>query len=309
MTRSARTTEAQRPKRALVRNMSGAAATAPPEAPEVILEARPALDFLVSLMLDTDSELLPADRAWYDASRASLSDALRRDLARVLGDDVKGICGAIVPLVIEDPAVRSSADVVALAGRIDPRDLLDTFSDGDDMKAAIALARRVLDGEREERDRAVSPLAGGAASRHRPPPRRSRPRAPGPAPRPPGVARALRADRGPRGAHGGTRRRRAARRSRAPPPRRLRGADDGRGSLGPRAGHAPPLPEPELLHAALQLHLRRPRLAHVRLPARRVRPRRRRRRGAGRQRSPLQGPGRREPAADPPLPRRRAIST
>ena len=156
MTRSARTTEAQRPRRALVRNMSGAAAAAPPEAPEVILEARPALDFLVSLMLDTDSELLPADRAWYDASRASLSDALRRDLARVLGDDVKGICGAIVPLVIGDPAVRSSADVVALAGRIDPRDLLDTFSDGDDMKAAIALARRVLDGEREERDRAVS---------------------------------------------------------------------------------------------------------------------------------------------------------
>ncbi|HYN48157.1 MAG TPA: metalloregulator ArsR/SmtB family transcription factor [Candidatus Nanopelagicales bacterium] len=155
MPRSARTTEAQRPRRALVRNMSGAAAASPPEVPEVILEARPALDFLVSLMLDTESELLPSDRAWYDASRASLSDALRRDLARVLGDDVKGICGAIVPLVIEDPAVRSSADVVALAGRIDPRDLLDAFGDGDEMKGAIALARRVLDGEREERDRAV----------------------------------------------------------------------------------------------------------------------------------------------------------
>lgn len=156
MARSARTTEAPRPNRALVRNMSGAAAASPPEAPSVILEARPAIDFLVSLMLDTDSELLPADRAWYDASRISLSDALRRDLAHVLGDDGKGIGAAIVPLVVEDPAVRSSADVVALAGRIGPRDLLNACCDSDDMKGAIALAQRVLDGEREERDRAVA---------------------------------------------------------------------------------------------------------------------------------------------------------
>ena len=158
MARPARTTEGPQSNRALVRNMAGVAAAPPLAAPEVILEARPAVDFLVSLMLDTDSDLLPADRAWYDASRASLSDALRRDLAHVLGDERqgKGIGGAIVPLAIEDPAVRSSADVVALAGRIGAHDLLDASCDGDEMRDAIALAQRVVTGERELRDEAVA---------------------------------------------------------------------------------------------------------------------------------------------------------
>jgi DNA-binding transcriptional ArsR family regulator len=137
--------------------MTGAAA-ASPLAPEVILEARPAIDFLVSLMLDTDSDLLAADRTWYDASRASLSEALRRDFARVLGDERqgKGVGASIIPLVVEDAAVRSSADVVAMAGRIGARDLIGGFCDSDDMKDAVALAQRVLDGERGERDRTVA---------------------------------------------------------------------------------------------------------------------------------------------------------
>ena len=158
MARSARTAEAPRSNRALVRNMTGAAPVQAPAAPEVILEARPAIDFLVSLMLDTDSELLPADRAWYDASRASLSDALRRDLAHMLGDEHqgKGVCGAIVPLVVENPAVRSAADVVALAGRIGARELLGASGDSDQTKDAVALGQRVLDGERELRDEAVA---------------------------------------------------------------------------------------------------------------------------------------------------------
>lgn len=158
MARSARTTVEPRSNRALVRTMSGAAAASPPAAPEVILEARPAIDFLASLMLDTESELLPADRAWFEGSRASLSDALRRDLAHVFGEEGKdkAIGGAIVPLVVENPAVRTSADVVALAARIGPRDLLDACCDSDDMQDAVALARRVLGGEREERDRAMA---------------------------------------------------------------------------------------------------------------------------------------------------------
>lgn len=158
MARSARTTDAPRSNPALVRDMSGAVASPSPAAPEVILEARPAIDFLVSLMLDTDSELLPADRTWYDESRASLSDALRRDLAHVMGDEHggKGVGAAIVSLVVQDPAVRSSADVVALAGRIGARDLLDAWCDGGDTKDAVALARRVLAGERELRDEAVA---------------------------------------------------------------------------------------------------------------------------------------------------------
>ncbi len=158
MARPARTPEAPTSKRGLVRNMTGTPPAEPAAAPEVVLEARPAIDFLVSMMLDTDSELLPADRAWYDESRASLSDALRRDLARVLGDDRqgKGIGAAIVPLAVEDPAVRSSADVVALAGRLAARDLLGACCDHEEMNEASALSGRVLDGERELRDEAVA---------------------------------------------------------------------------------------------------------------------------------------------------------
>ena len=158
MASSTRTTDAPMPKRALVRNMTGSAPSSTAAAPQVILEARPAVDFVVSLMLETDSELLPADRAWFEASRASLSDALRRDLAHVLGDgqDGSGVSMAIMPLAVQDPAVRSSADVVALAGRLEAGDLLDAFCGSDDTKEAVGLAQRVLAGDREARDRAVA---------------------------------------------------------------------------------------------------------------------------------------------------------
>jgi DNA-binding transcriptional ArsR family regulator len=156
MARPARPTEAPRPNRALVRDMTGSATAAASAAPEVILEARPALDFLVSLMLDTDSDLLPGDRAWLDASRGSLSAPLRRDLVRVLGDEDRGVGWAIVALVVEDSAIRSSAQVVKLASRIGAGDLLGTLHGDDDPKDRVVVARRVLDGERGLRDEAVA---------------------------------------------------------------------------------------------------------------------------------------------------------
>jgi DNA-binding transcriptional ArsR family regulator len=61
-----------------------------------------------------------------------------------------------MPLVVEDPAVRSAADVVALASRIGARELLGASGDSDETKDAVALARRVLDGERALRDEAVA---------------------------------------------------------------------------------------------------------------------------------------------------------
>jgi DNA-binding transcriptional ArsR family regulator len=148
--------EASTIRQALVRNMAGSPAPSP--VPEVFLEARPAVDFLVSLMLDTEAELLPADRAWFDASRASLSDALRRDLARAFGDGHPGKCvgASIIPLAVQDPSVRSSADVVALAGRIGAGDLLGACCASEDVADAVALSRDVLDGARDERDRAVA---------------------------------------------------------------------------------------------------------------------------------------------------------
>jgi DNA-binding transcriptional ArsR family regulator len=156
MVRPARTEDAPKPNRALVRNMTGGPPAPPPTAPEVILEARSAIDFMVSLMLDTDSDLLGEDRSWLETSRASLSDALRRDIARVLGDDAKGIGWAMVTLIVEDPGVRSSADVVALAARIVARDLLAASCDSDETRDAGALAQRVLDGESNLRDQAVA---------------------------------------------------------------------------------------------------------------------------------------------------------
>src|SRR5674476_1122554 len=82
---------------ALVRELSprGGAAR-----PEVILEARTALDFLVSLVGDTEPELLSADAAWYTAARDSLSAPLRRDMERAFGhqEAAKGIAGwALIP--------------------------------------------------------------------------------------------------------------------------------------------------------------------------------------------------------------------
>lgn len=156
MARPARTATTARPTRALVRDMSGGAAA--PAAPEVILEARPAVDFLVSLMLDTESELLPADRSWLDEARSSLSDGLRRDHARLFGSSPagKGLGGALVPLAMQDTTVRTAADVVALAGRLEARDLVTMACEDDELQVPLGLAMRVLDGETALRDDAVA---------------------------------------------------------------------------------------------------------------------------------------------------------
>ena len=104
MARPARTTRWRRPSPS-ARAQHDRREPAPAAAPEVVLEARPAVDFLVSLMLDTESELLPADRAWFDESRASLSDALRRDLPGSSGARrmARASAGAIVPLADGGP--------------------------------------------------------------------------------------------------------------------------------------------------------------------------------------------------------------
>ncbi len=158
MARTAQAPEAPRASRPLVRDMTGTGSSTVATAPEVLLEARPAVDFVVSLMLDTEPELLPADQDWLAASRASLSDALRRDLTRVIGDGLgsEGIGRAIAPLVVEAPEVRTVADVLALAARLTARDLVRSCCDGEETRAAVDLAIRVLDGEPDQRDAAVA---------------------------------------------------------------------------------------------------------------------------------------------------------
>src|SRR5450759_2195912 len=107
---------------ALVRELSPRGGTA---RPEVVLEARTALDFLISLVGDTEPELLPADAAWRTAARDSLSAPLRRDMERAFGhtEAAKGIAGwALIPLVITESAARTAADAVALAGKVTPHE-------------------------------------------------------------------------------------------------------------------------------------------------------------------------------------------
>ena len=132
---------------ALVRELSPRGGTT---RPEVILEVRTALDFLVSLVGDTEPELLPVDAAWYTAARDSLSAPLRRDMERAFGhqEAAKGIAGwALIPLVIADRGVRTVADVVALAGKVSARELIGSACDDEERSETRALADRYFAGE------------------------------------------------------------------------------------------------------------------------------------------------------------------
>ena len=132
---------------ALVRELSPRGGTA---RPEVVLEARTALDFLISLVGDTEPELLPADAAWRTAARDSLSAPLRRDMERAFGhtETAKGIAGwALIPLVITESAARTAADVVALAGKVTPHELIGSVCDDEETMQTRGLADRYFAGE------------------------------------------------------------------------------------------------------------------------------------------------------------------
>ncbi len=137
----------------LVRELTPRAAAAKPE---VILEARTAIDFLVSLVGDTEPELLPADRAWWTSAREALSVSVRRDLARAFGqsdDHHKGIVGwALIPLLIPRPEVRTASDVVAFSATVTAPDLLSAACVEDDMPTTRELCTRYFAGEAAVRD-------------------------------------------------------------------------------------------------------------------------------------------------------------
>jgi DNA-binding transcriptional ArsR family regulator len=126
--------------------------------PELILEARPALDFLVSLVSDTTPELLSQDIDWLAEARGSLSAALRRDLERAFGHgEESSILGwSLLPLVIVDPSVRTSADVVSFAGRVKVADLVLAACDDGDPGDMGALAERYFAGETDVREALVA---------------------------------------------------------------------------------------------------------------------------------------------------------
>src|SRR5512140_924670 len=146
---------------ALVRELSSRVGST---RPEVVLEVRTALDFLISLVGDTEPELLPADAAWRTASNESLSAALQRDRQRVFEhhDGSRGIAGwALIPLVIADREVRTAADVVALAGKVSARDLIGSACDDEELDGTRALADRYFAGELALHDEMVASAPDG----------------------------------------------------------------------------------------------------------------------------------------------------
>ena len=150
-------------RKAAVRDLSTRTAAEPVA---VEFDVRTAFEFIVSLVIQEEPELLPEDAAWLAATRDGLSDALRRDLRRAFGDPESGGAGvsmALMPLVVADRSVRTAADVVALAGRLVAEDLVvgatcemsDHTHDEGDHGRARALAARALAGEADARDELV----------------------------------------------------------------------------------------------------------------------------------------------------------
>lgn len=159
MARTVQQSAIPRPARPLVRDLTGAA-PALAGVPEVVLDPRPVYDFFLSLVAEPDAEILPADRGWIEASRASLSAPLQRDLALTFchNETCKSYGTTLIDLVAEDPTVRTSADAVTLVARLKAEDLMGAGHDWDDaaQQAAVELGRRVLAGERELLDETLA---------------------------------------------------------------------------------------------------------------------------------------------------------
>jgi DNA-binding transcriptional ArsR family regulator len=159
MTTQARPRTASAPparRQALVRDFSTAPATS--SEPHITFDARPAYDFLVSLMVELPAEVLPEDAAWLEASRASLSDGLKRDLRRTFDHEDQMIAAgmALIPLVVDDARVRTAGDVVALARRVTVPQLIALACELEHVPAASALAERALAGDAAARRELVA---------------------------------------------------------------------------------------------------------------------------------------------------------
>jgi DNA-binding transcriptional ArsR family regulator len=134
-------------RQALVRDFSTAPAAV--SEPRIAFDARPAYDFLVSLMVELPAEVLPEDAAWLEVSRGSLSDGLKRDLRRTFDHEDQVIAAgmALIPLIVDDESVRTAADVVALARRATVPQLITLTCELEHVPAASVLAERALVGD------------------------------------------------------------------------------------------------------------------------------------------------------------------
>jgi DNA-binding transcriptional ArsR family regulator len=143
-----------RPQGVLVRDLAPRAAAA---RPDVVLEARTAVDFLVSLVGDTEPELQPADRDWLEQARASLTTSLRRDVIRSFGqlgggtdDEVhaKAFAGwGLVSLLAAQRQVRTAADAVAFSRTVTAAQIMRAACAEDELGPTRVLAGRFFAGD------------------------------------------------------------------------------------------------------------------------------------------------------------------
>src|SRR2546425_6503420 len=106
------------PQRPIVRDLGRGSSTFMIE-----WDVRPAFDFLFSLSADAGStdDLPPEDRRWLTDARASMPATAREGMEAMFGSE---LCINAGVLLIDQPGVRTSADVVELIGSTEPRDVI-----------------------------------------------------------------------------------------------------------------------------------------------------------------------------------------
>ncbi len=139
-----------RPRQAIVRDLTRSGASY-----RIDWDVRPAFDFIFSLSGDAGStDDLPApDRAWLTDSRKALPAEAQAAIASLFESELAIHAGV---LLVDQPDVRTAADVVALVESTAPRDLVEALfaEDGHDAELA-SLIHRAIDGD----DTVLEPLA------------------------------------------------------------------------------------------------------------------------------------------------------
>jgi DNA-binding transcriptional ArsR family regulator len=134
--------------RAQIRGMTAGAA------PYTIdFDGRTVYDFLISLggQDPQEHDLLPEDRRWLTAARASLSPERRADLEACFGENAVAFCGAIGALAVLTPGARTARQFVTALATLDARAIVremlgELRRDG----GAAEQLDRILDGATEE---------------------------------------------------------------------------------------------------------------------------------------------------------------
>jgi DNA-binding transcriptional ArsR family regulator len=110
-------------------------------------DVRTAFDFIFSLSGDAGStdDLPAADRTWLSESRGSLPEDIQAGIKALFESELAIHAGV---LLVDQPDVRTAADVVELISGLSPRDLLGAlFSDEHRDREVDQLLERAMDGD------------------------------------------------------------------------------------------------------------------------------------------------------------------